>query len=110
MSKVLFKPEVLRYSERLVQILYDYGYFGFKDSAKKYVKELFDDITDSLPIRLKKPAPKNFEKYGKNMQYASFRTSKQTSWYVFFETYEEHGEVIYLIRYISNNHVIAKFL
>jgi hypothetical protein len=110
MNKVLFKSEIRRYSEHLVQILYDHGYFGFKDSAKEYVKELFDDITDNLHTRLHKPAPKHFEKYGKNMKYAAFRKSKNTIWYVFFEIYKEHGEIIYLVRYIANNHVIAQFL
>ena len=28
MNRVLFNPEVLKYSENLIQILYDYGYFG----------------------------------------------------------------------------------
>ena len=44
------------------------------------------------------------------MQYASFRKNKETQWYVFFNTYRQDGEIIYLIRYISNNHVIAQFL
>ena len=110
MDNVLFKPEVLRYSENLVQILYDKGYFGFPYSAKKYVKELFDEITDNLPRRLHKPAPKYFEKYGKEMKYAAFRKSKNTIWYVFFETYIENGEIIYLIRYLGNNHIIAQYL
>ena len=69
MDNVLFRQEVLKYSENLIQLLYDQEYFGFKESAKKYVKELFDEITNSLPIRLHKPAPKYFEKYGKNMKY-----------------------------------------
>ena len=110
MSSVLFKPEVLKYSENLVQILYESGYFGFRDSAKTYVKELFDEITATLPKRLHKPAPNYFEQYGKKMDYAAFRKNKQTIWYVFFETYKENGEIIYLVRYISNNHVIAKYL
>ena len=110
MDSVLFRPEVLKYSKNLVQILYEHGYFGFKDSAKKYVKELFDEISSSLPIRLHKPAPKYFEKYGHNMKYAAFRKNKHTIWYVFFETYLEHEEVIYFVRYITNNHVAAKHL
>ena len=44
------------------------------------------------------------------MQYASFRKNKGTQWYVFFNTYRKDGEIIYLIRYISNNHVIAHSL
>ena len=110
MDNVLFTPEVLRYSENLVQILYDNGYFGFPNSAKKYVKELFDEITDRLPRCLHKPAPQHFEKYGKKMKYAAFRKSQNTIWYVFFETYRDNEEIIYLVRYIGNNHVIAQYL
>ena len=110
MDNVLFRPEVLKYSEDLMQLLYEQGYFGFKEGAKKYVKELFDEITHSLPIRVHKSAPKYFEKYGKNLRYAAFRKSKHTIWYVFFDKYKENGETIYLVRYITNNHVAAKHL
>ena len=33
-----------------------------------------------------------------------------TQWYVFFTQYYAEGEIIYLVRYISNNHMIAKYL
>ena len=107
---VIYLPKVLRYLEHLVNILYDHGYFGFRDNAKKYVKELFDDITENLPTHLKKPAPKHFDKYGKNMLYAIFRKNRQTAWYVFFTKYMENGEAFYLVRYIANNHVISQYL
>lgn len=37
-------------------------------------------------------------------------THETTQWYVFFTKYQDNGETIYLVRYISNNHVIAKYL
>jgi len=110
MNRVLFIPEVRKYFDNLVPILYEGGYFCYLDSSKKYVKELIDDIKINLPTRLKRPAPEYFDKYGSDMEYAVFRKNKHTSWYVFFETYEENEEIIYLVRYIANNHVIAQYM
>jgi len=107
---VLFLPEVQEYYDNLEQILYEKGYFAFPDSSKKYVKDLIDDIKTNLPIRLKKSAPKYFETYGKNMEYAIFPKNKRTTWYVFFTRYMEKGEEIYLVRYIGNNHTVAQYL
>jgi hypothetical protein len=108
--KVVALPWVVSYFETLVPILYENGYFSFEDMAQKYVDELYDDIILNLPTRQHKPAPEYFDKYGKNMHYAVFRKSKHTQWYVFFTTYKENEEVIFLIRYIGNNHVIAQYL
>jgi len=108
--KVLALPEVTDYIESLVPILYEKGYFIYKETARKYVKDLYDDIKTNLPIHLHKPAPPYFNRYGKGMYYAAFRKSKNTIWYAFFNKYQDDGETIYLIRYISNNHLIAKYL
>jgi hypothetical protein len=109
--KVLFLPEVEDCLYELIEILYYKEYFGFKESAIDYVRELKSDIVENLPICLKKSAPKYFtDRYEKGMKYAVFRKSKRTSWHVFFTTYLYNGEEIYLVRYISNNHVIAQYL
>ena len=107
---VLFLPEVQKYYDHLEDILYEKGYFPFLDSLKKYVRELVDDIKANLPTRLHKSAPEHFDRYGKDMEYATFRKNKNTTWYAFFTTYRENGEEIYLVRYIANNHVVAQHL
>ena len=107
---VMFLPEVREYYGYLEDILYDKGYFGFKESSRSYVKELIYDIKTTLPIRLHKPAPAYFNKYGKNLYYAMFPKNKNTQWYVFFTTYKEYGEIIYLVCYIANNHTVAQYL
>jgi len=107
---VIFTKKVLLYFEELIIILYDKEYFGLLETSKRYVDELVDDILTNLPTKQHKPAPKHFDKYGKGMYYASFRKNKQTTWYAFFSKYREKGETIYLIRYIANNHTIAKYL
>lgn len=108
--KVLFLPEVRQYFQELEDILFEKEYFGFEESAVQYVRELIWDIEDTLPMRASKIAPPYFGRYGKNMYYAMFRKSKTTQWYAFFTKYQEKGEMIYLVRYISNNHVIARYL
>ena len=109
-QKVIATPEVYEYLENLVDILYENDYFGFEDTAVNYVIELIDDIQTTLPIRLHKPAPKYFDRYGKDLYYTTFNTNNRTSWYAFFTKHYQNEEVIYLVRYISNNHVIGQFL
>jgi len=108
--KVIVLPKVLDYFEELVIILYEKEYFSFLDTSQKYIDELFDEIKEFLPTRVHKSAPIYFDKYGKDMEYAVFKKSKRTSWYVFFRTYRENGEDVYQVRYIANNHLIAQHL
>jgi len=108
--KIIALPEVRIYLQNLAHTLYEKEYFGFEETAKNYVIELFNDIKTNLSTKLHKSAPEYFDKYGKNMEYAGFRKNKNTTWYVFFTTYIENGEEIYLIRYINNNHAIAQYL
>jgi len=108
--KVVVTPKVYEYLENLVIILYENEYFGHEDSARKYVDDLYNDIIMNLSICLKKRAPKYFDKYGKDMEYAVFKRNRQTHWYVFFKVYRKNGEEIYQIRYIGNNHTVAQYL
>lgn len=108
--RVIFLPKVEDYLVELSEILYQREYFGFRESAVEYITKLVYDIHSTLHSRLKKPAPKHFDRYGKGMFYATFSKGKATQWYVFFTQYKKNGETIYLVRYITNNHVAAQFL
>ena len=108
--KVLFLPEVETYLFELIEILYKKEYFGFKEGAIKYVTDLESDIRSNLNTKRKRPAPPFFDRYGKRMLYSIFPKYRATQWYVFFNVYQENGETIFLVRYISNNHMIAQFL
>ena len=107
---VVILPETLDYLENLVIILYEKEYFSFIETSNSYVYDLLYKIKTTLPMLSSKPAPKHFEKYGKNMEYAVFRKSKHTQWYVFFKVYKKDGEDIYQVRYIANNHTVAQYL
>ena len=108
--KVLFSPLVRSCFHELEEILYEKEYFGFEDSAIQYVRELIFEIRDTLPKCQKKPAPAYFNKFGKNLFYSHFRKNKATQWYVFFTLYSVNGEDVYFVQYLSNNHVISKYL
>ena len=108
--QVILLSKVLDYLEDLSIILYEKEYFSFEKTASKYVTKLYDQIVSTLPIRHHKPAPKYFDKYGKNMKYAAFKKNRRTTWYTFFKTYNKDGETYYLVRYIANNHTVAQHL
>jgi hypothetical protein len=108
--KVLFSNQVRLYFRELEEVLFEKEYFSFEDSAIQYVRGLIFEIRDTLPVRQKKTAPVYFDRYGKDMFYSMFRKSKATQWYVFFNIYQEDGEAVYFVRYISNNHMIAQLI
>ena len=108
--KITVLPEVEKYLECLKKILFENEYFGFEQTAQKYVDDLFLDIKTNLSVYPKKIAPKYFERYGKDMYYVKFKKNNNTQWYVFFNMYMEMGEIVYVIRYIANNHLIAQYL
>ena len=108
--RVVAIPEVQLYFEELAYILYEKEYFGFEDSAHRYSDELYEEIAASLPFCAHKPAPKHFDRYGENMEYAVFKKSKHTSWYVFFRVYWQNGEEVFYVRHITNIHVAAHLM
>lgn len=108
--KVLFLPEVRQYLQELQDILFEKEYFGFEETAVQYIRDLILDIEETLPLMAGKNAPAYFNRYGRGMKYATFRKNRNTQWYAFFNKYKENGEIIYVVRYISNNHTITQYL
>ena len=107
---VLFVPKVREYLYELENILYEKGYFGFEESAIRYVNDLVYDIEINLPDKQHRPAPMHYNQYGKELYYAIFKKNRQTDWYAFFSKYIVNEEIIYLVCYIGNNHTEAQFL
>ena len=109
--KVIISTEVYEYLEKLVIILYEHGYFGLEENARKYVNDLYSNIKQKLPIYPKKPATKYFtDRYGKELYYVTFPKNKRTQWYAFFVKYEKDGEIYYQVRHLENNHTAAQYL
>ena len=106
--RVLATPAIHNYLEELVILLYEKGYFGYEEYAIDYVNDVINFINAKLPSSVHRNAPKHYEKYGKKLKYATYRRNKQTYWYVFFNKYKDKGEIIYMVRYIGNNHTEAQ--
>ena len=104
--KVVYHKNVAEYLNELVDILYNKEYFGFKESAYDYVDLIFEQIESTIQRKVKKPAPKHFDKYAQGLSYVVYKRNSNTSWYVFFQKQEN----TYLIFYIGNNHNCAQYL
>jgi hypothetical protein len=104
--EVVYHKNVAEYLNELVDILYDKEYFGFKEFAYDYADWIFEQIELSIHRKVKKPAPKYFERYGQGLSYVVYKRNSNTSWYVFFSKQED----TYLIFYIGNNHNCAQYL
>ena len=108
--KVLILPEVVNQFLELAETLYNKGYLDYKETAIAYSEQLARDIQSFLSIKVKKGGPSYFQRYGNDLFYSAFKHSRQTTWYVFYSIHEEEGETIYLVRYITNNHVVSHHL
>ena len=102
--EIIFSKKVEQYLEELMLLLFEEGYFGFPDSAKTYIDRLILFVEQHIGILPGKDSPDFFKRFGQNMKYITFHANKKTSWYIF---YQERNN-IYLIRYITNNHVAAQ--
>ncbi|MCD7938550.1 MAG: hypothetical protein LUG98_16955 [Tannerellaceae bacterium] len=100
--KIRYTKTVRIYLNELVDILYEKDYFSFKESARQYVRSLLTEVEQTIHLKRKEEAPAYFLRYGSNMSYITCPKSKNTTWYFFF-TY--HPKELYVIRYITNNHV-----
>jgi len=103
--EVHYLPEVEIYLFELIELLYSNGYFSFPDQAMNYVFKIRQYIESSIATVHKRKAPDHFIKYGKNMFYFIYKANANTSWYIFFQQKAD----IYLIRYITNNHISAQY-
>jgi hypothetical protein len=78
----------------LVDIFYNYEYFGFRVDAKNYVDEIYDFIY-TIPSLKHKPATNQTL----GSLYCKYKPNRNTTWYVFFDVEND----IYLIKNIVNN-------
>ena len=104
--KIIYHKQVVIYLNELVDVLYEQNYFGFKESAYDYVDWIFDRIESNIHAVPYKTAPEYFSKYGNNLSYISLKRNSQTTWYVFFN----HEADLFHVYFISNNHLVAKYL
>jgi len=103
--KVYYLPEIEIYLSELIELLYKEEYFSFEEQAVEYVERLKQYIENTIKTAYKRKSPEFFSRYGKDMQYVVYKANTHTSWYIFFQQRDD----VYLIRYITNNHVSAQY-
>jgi hypothetical protein len=103
-QEIIFSKKVEIFLDELMLLLFEKEYFGFPDSAKLYVNRLISFMEQYIGVLPGKNAPVFFQRFGQNMKYITYQPNKRTSWYIF---YQERNN-IYLVRYITNNHVAAQ--
>jgi hypothetical protein len=102
---VKYLPEIEDYLSELIETLYAEGYFSFLDQAIDYVYKIREYIETQIGTDHKRKAPDVFVRYGRDMSYIIYKANNRTSWYIFFQQRND----VYLVRYITNNHVSAKY-
>lgn len=90
-------PDVVRFLDDLINELYKKEYFGFVESAEKYVSDIYKAIPDRIKKTTHKKTPNNIKYLGSN--YIFYKVNSRTTWYIFFEKNENY----YLITGIINN-------
>jgi hypothetical protein len=98
-EEIIIEDGVHYFLQELVQKLYKEEYFGFEETAHKYVDKIYDFIYTELPKNTHKSTPKRLIKHGK--YYTMYKAGKRTAWYVFFDKKDKR----FYIEYITNNHV-----
>ena len=102
--EIVYAKGVELFLDGLLKILFENGYFSFPDSAKSYVDRVIDYVEQNIGILPGREAPPYFSRYGRNLNYITYRANKSTVWYVFYQQRVN----VFLIRHISNNHVAAQ--
>ena len=104
-KQVIYSNSVSHILLELFVILYEKGYFSFKDTAKSYIDKLMDYGERYIGIIPVKNANIYFNRYGIDLKYITYRANKNTTWYILYQQRDD----IFLIRHITNNHVAAQY-
>lgn len=99
MEEIIFRKSVTTYLTKLVDILFEKGYFSYKASSQEYVNKLYDSIYNDLPLITHHETPQELSTHGN--YYVKIKGSKRTTWYVFFEKSNSR----YIIKFVTNNHM-----
>jgi len=103
-KEIIYAKEVELFLNELLLLLFEKGYFSYPENAKSYVDKIFTYVEKNIGMLSDRDAPSYFIKIAKNLKYITYRANKSTTWYVL---YQQRGN-LFLIRYITNNHVAAQ--
>lgn len=95
---VIIQLEVIYFLDRLIELLYQFDYFSYRENATLYTYKIYDFIENDIDTFPHKSTPEKLRHLGSN--YIFYKSNARTTWFVFFEKLEEN----YFITGILNNH------
>ena len=95
---VIIQLEVIYFLDRLIEQLYHFDYFSYKENAEFYTEKIYDFIHRDIEAFPHKPTPKSLVHLGSH--YIFYKSNARTTWYIFFE----ESETNFLVTGILNNH------
>ena len=95
---VIIQLEVIYFLDRLIEQLYQFDYFSYKENATYYIFKIYDFIENDIHTFPHKQTPKKLSYLGSN--YIFYKSNARTTWYIFFEKFEENC----VVTGILNNH------
>ncbi len=109
MKQFRIEKIVLDQLSESVQALVEKNYFSDEDYAVSYLTDIVRFFQLNIDHMVVRPAPAYFKKYcvmTNELKYVSYRKNRRTTWYAFFEEYDDFVSIVYL----NNNHVIGHHL
>ena len=109
MKQFRIEKIVLDQLSESVQALVEKNYFSDEDYAVSYLTDIVRFFQLNIDHMVVRPAPAYFKRYcvmTNDLKYVSYRKNRRTTWYAFFEEYDNYISVVYL----NNNHVIGHHL
>ena len=95
---IFYSDEFENQINEIIDVLFDGGYLGFKESAIEYGDRIYDFIFKNIDKPISKFSPEKFQKFGKF--YIKYKANENTNWYIFFDRKDNR----FLINHILNNH------
>lgn len=109
MKQFRIEKIVLDQLSESVQELVDKNYFSDEDYAVSYLIDIVRFFQLNYAHLIVRSAPVYFKRYcvmTSQLKYLSYRKNRNTTWYAFFEAYDDTISVVYL----NNNHMIGHLL
>ena len=99
MKQFRIEKIVLDQLSESVQVLVDKNYFSDEDYAVSYLTDIVRFFQLNIDHMVVRPAPAYFKKYcvmTNELKYVSYRKNRRTTWYAFFEEYDDFVSIVYL--------------
>jgi len=109
MKQFRIEKIVLDQLDESVQALVEKNYFSDEDYAVSYLIDIVRFFQLNIDHMVSRPAPAYFKRYcvmTNDLKYVSYRKSHRTTWYAFFEEYDDFISIVYL----NNNHMVGHLL